>query len=96
MPFKKGESGNNKGRPKGAKNRNTAEARKLFQYTIAGEIPKIEEAFQKVREQSPEKYLDLLCKYIHFFMPKKTEQDIKTEIGGEFNFNDALKQLRDN
>ena len=95
MPFKKGESGNIKGRPKGAKDRNITEARELFLKTLEGQVDKLSESFDKVREKSPEKYLDLFARYAQFFMPKKTESDIKKEVSSEFNFNEAIKRLRE-
>ncbi|PWL29423.1 MAG: hypothetical protein DCO96_06575 [Fluviicola sp. XM-24bin1] len=95
MPFKKGESGNIKGRPKGAKDKNTREARELFLKTLEGQVDKLAESFDKVRERSPEKYLDLFARYAQFFMPKKTESDIKREVSSEFNFNEAIKRLRE-
>ena len=94
MPFKKGESGNPKGKKKGTPNKKTAEARELFLNTLEGQVENIEDAFQKVLEKSPEKYLDLLSKYMQYFIPKKTEQDIKAEVSGTFDFNEAIKRLR--
>ncbi len=94
MPFEKGNT-HGTGRPKGSKDKKTAEARELFLNTLEGQVENIEDAFQKVLEKSPEKYLDLLSKYMQYFIPKKTEQDIKTEVSGTFDFNDAIKRLRD-
>ena len=94
MPFKKGESGNPSGKKKGTPNKKTAEARELFVATLEGQVPNIEAAFQKVLEKSPEKYLDLFARYAQFFTPKKTEQDIKTEVSGSFDFDETIKRLR--
>ena len=73
MPFKKGESGNPKGRKEGTANKVNNAARELFLTTIEGEVDYIAEAFEKVRQENPEKYLDLLSKYVQYFVPKKTE-----------------------
>ena len=93
MPFEKGNT-HGTGRPKGSKDKKTAEARELFLNTLEGQVENIEDAFQKVLEKSPEKYLDLLSKYMQYFIPKKTEQDIKAEVSGTFDFNEAIKRLR--
>lgn len=67
--FEKG----NKGKPKGAVNKVTQSARELFLETLEGQSEHIAEAFKKVREDSPSKYLDLFAKYAQYFVPKKTE-----------------------
>lgn len=93
MAFEKGNK-LGKGRPKGAENKLTAEAREIFIQTLENQVPNIEEAFSKVLEQSPSKYLDLFAKYAQYFVPKKTETDIKAEVKGGFDFNETLKKLR--
>lgn len=93
MAFEKGNKAG-KGRPKGAPNKKTAEARELFLQTLEGQVDGLADAFDKVREKSPEKYLDLFARYAQYFVPKKTEQDIKAEVSGTFDFNEAIKRLR--
>ena len=73
MAFKKGESGNIKGKPKGAVNKVTQSAREIFLETLEGQSEYIAEAFEKVREKDPKAYLDLFAKYAQYFVPKKTE-----------------------
>ena len=73
MAFKKGESGNIKGKPKGAVNKVTQDARKLFLETLEGQSEHLSDAFNEVRKDSPSKYLDLFAKYAQYFVPKKTE-----------------------
>lgn len=65
----------NPGKPKGAENKLKQEARQLFLETLEGQVPNIQEAFEKVRKENPEKYLDLFAKYAQYFVPKKTEND---------------------
>ena len=93
MPFEKGNT-HGTGRPKGAPNKKTAEARELFLQTLEGQVDGLADAFDKVREKSPEKYLDLFARYAQYFGPKKTEADVKTEVSGTFDFNEAIKRLR--
>ncbi len=85
--FEKG----NKGKPKGAVNKVTQSARELFLETLEGQSEHIAEAFKKVREDSPSKYLDLFAKYAQYFVPKKTESSdtVKHEFS-DFNIKDVL------
>jgi hypothetical protein len=94
MPFKKGESGNKNGRPKGAQDKLTKEAREIFIETLEGQVPNIEDAFKQVLKESPSKYLELFAKYAQYFVPKKTENEVKGELTTNFDFNDAIKRLR--
>ena len=48
-------------------------AQELFTQTLEGEVPYIKDAFEKVRAENPEKYLELFAKYAQYFIPKKTE-----------------------
>jgi hypothetical protein len=75
MPFKKGKSGNPKGKPKGSENKTTSEARQLFTSFMEGEVDKVKESFEKVRAKDHAKYLELLSKYFPYFIPKKSESD---------------------
>ena len=93
MPFKKGNKEGN-GRPKGAENKHTKEAREIFIETLEGQVPNIEDAFKKVLKESPSKYLELFAKYAQYFVPKKTENEVKGELTTNFDFNDAIKRLR--
>ena len=61
------------GRTKGTENKITSEARKIFIETLEEQSPYIAEAFERVRMENPEKYLDLFAKYAQYFVPKKTE-----------------------
>lgn len=93
MPFKKGNKEGN-GRPKGAENKLTKEAREIFIETLEGQVPNIEDAFDKVLKDSPAKYLELFAKYAQYFVPKKTESEVKGELSTNFNFNETLKMLK--
>ncbi len=79
MAFEKGNKQG--GRTKGAVNKVTQNARELFLETLEGQSEHLSEAFEKVRQESPSKYLDLFAKYAQYFVPKKT--DNKTELTGE-------------
>ena len=80
------------GRTKGTPNKLTEDARRVFLETLEGEVPHIHEAFAKVREKSPDKYLDLFAKYAQYFVPKKTENTDKVEhTFKDFNLKESLK-----
>lgn len=60
-------------KPKGAVTKITQASRELFLKTIEGQISHIEEAFAEVKEKNPVKYLELLEKYLQYFIPKKVD-----------------------
>jgi hypothetical protein len=73
MPYIKGQSGNNKGKPKGAKSKVLIEARKLFNITLEGQVPFLMSAFDEVRKEDPAMFLKLFAQYAQFFVPKKID-----------------------
>lgn len=93
MPFKKGNKEGN-GRPKGVENKLTKEARGLFIETLEGQVPNIEDAFAEVLKNNPAKYLELFAKYAQYFVPRKSENEVKGEVRASFNFEDTIKKLR--
>jgi len=80
MPFKKGQSGNPKGRPKGAQDKVSREARSLFVSIMNGEVKHIEDALDALRNESSEKYLKALGGLMPYFMPKQAELSVTTDI----------------
>jgi hypothetical protein len=92
MPFDKGNT-HGEGRPKGAENKLTKEARELFIETLEGQVPHITEAFEKVRKDNPTKYLELFAKYAQYFVPRKVDSNTTVQLEG-FDFNETLKRLR--
>ncbi len=79
MPFEKGNSGNPAGRPKGSKDKVTAEARTLFVSIMQGEVKHIEDALDGLRNESAEKYLKALSSLFPYFMPKQQEIDVSVK-----------------
>jgi len=67
--FKKGEA---KGKPKGALNRTTKEAKLLLEQILLGQVDNIEKAFNDLRKE-PGKYLDACSKMFTYVLPKKTD-----------------------
>lgn len=58
------------GRPKGSVDKVSREARLLFVKVLSDQVPYIEDSLNKVREKDPAKYLDLMCKFAQYFVPK--------------------------
>ena len=86
--FQKG----NSGKPKGATNKITQDARELFLKTLEAQVPNIMEAFQEVRDKNPAQYLDLFAKYAQYFVPKKTSLEGGDKpLDVEFSLKDVLK-----
>jgi len=93
MPFKKGHK-EATGRPKGSENKITKEARELFIETLEGQVPNIEDAFKKVYKDNPAKFLELFAKYAQYFVPRKTESEVKGEVNASFDFKELIKSVR--
>lgn len=90
--FQKG----NSGKPKGATNKITQDARVLFLQTLEAQVPNIMEAFQEVREKNPAQYLDLFAKYAQYFVPKKTSLEGGDKpLDVEFSLKEVIK-FKDN
>jgi len=81
MTFKKGFSGNKKGRPTGAKDKNQSEIKKAYQDLIDGNLKNIEKWLNIVADKNPEKALDFLLRLSEFVIPKMRamEQTLSTE-----------------
>lgn len=79
MPFKKGQSGNPNGKPKGAKGKVSTQARELFIQVMENEMENIQNSLAILRESSDEKYLKALSGLMPYFMPKQTETEITVQ-----------------
>jgi len=78
MPFKKGQSGNPKGRKKGSVNKTTEEIRLAFQALIESSLPDIQKWLKQVAKDNPEKALSIVERYSDFILPKLQ----RTELSG--------------
>ena len=70
MAFKKGQSGNKEGRPKGTPNVLTKDARDAFIKIMEGEVDNVQYALEEIRNTSSFNYIMCLSKLMPYFMPK--------------------------
>jgi hypothetical protein len=85
--YKKGETGNKAGRPKGTPNKATAEAREAFRKLVTTNLPKMQEWLDQVAMDDPYKAIDLMIKMSEFVLPKLARQEL-TGADGENLFKD--------
>ena len=69
----KGISNNPAGKPKGAQNRTTKEAKELLEQILFGQIDNIKEALETIKTNDPARYLDSCSKLFTYVLPKKTD-----------------------
>jgi hypothetical protein len=74
--FKEG----NRGKPKGAVNKTTREAKQLFVEIMEGEVDNIKNSLEELRKKDKGRYLEVLSKFFPYFIPKKVEIDTPSEI----------------
>jgi len=68
----KGKSNNPKGKPPGALNRTTKEAKELLEKVLFGQLDNITAAFEALKSD-PARYIDAYAKMFGYVMPKKTD-----------------------
>jgi len=73
MKYKKGETGNPNGRPKGAENITTKVGKELLIEVIEGQMQNVQAALEKLLKEDTKAYLDVLTKYMKFVIPEKTD-----------------------
>jgi len=65
--WKKGEGG----KPKGAVNKTTKEAQRLFIEIMDGQMDRVREALANITDD--EKYINALAKLLQYYLPRKTD-----------------------
>ena len=77
MPFKKGESGNPNGRPKGSENKTTTKFKELGAAMMNQDIDRLRHEMSVLEGKD---YVDAYCKLIEYFAPKLSRQEVKADV----------------
>lgn len=67
------------GRKKGIPNKTTREIRECIQYMVEKQLDKLEDAFNRVYEQDPGRFLSLYERFCNFVLPKQQSVEISNE-----------------
>lgn len=68
--FKKGQA---KGKPKGALNRTTKEAKEFLEFIMFGQMENMQSALNTLYKKDQARYLDACSKMFAYVLPKKTD-----------------------
>ena len=84
--YKKGESGNPDGRPKGAKDKAQADIKQSYQSFVEGNLSNIETWLKKVAAKDPGRAIELMLRLSEFIVPKQKAVEFKAS-------EDTIKQV---
>jgi len=80
MPkFKKGQSGNPNGRPKGALNRSTEQMKLVIARAVNEQLSELKKDLDAIRKEDPAKALAISIKLMEYTIPKLKAMDVKLE-----------------
>lgn len=82
MPFVKGQSGNASGRPQGAQNKATADARAAIASFVDGNVGRLNGWLDQVAQDNPVKAFELFQSVIEYHVPKLARHDNNTNLSG--------------
>ena len=68
-----GKTNNPAGKPKGAVNRTTKEAKEFLEYIIFGQLDNMNDALNTLYSKDQSRYLDACAKLFTYVLPKKTD-----------------------
>lgn len=83
MPFVKGKSGNEKGKPKGVKSSKTLILDTFCQDIIEGGIERFNDSMNKLAEKNPKMYVDAYLSLLEYVKPKLARHDTTVDTKGE-------------
>ena len=79
MPFQKGHKLST-GRPHGALNRSTEEAKLTIARAVNGTLNTLSSDLEKIRKNDPERAIELALKLMEYMLPKLSRTEMKAEI----------------
>jgi hypothetical protein len=92
MPqYKKTQSGNRAGRPKGTPNKATAEAREAFRNLLDKNTPQMQKWLDQVALEDPAKAMELMLKLAEYVLPKLQRQELVGKDGEDLFKNIQFK-----
>ena len=83
MPFEKGHK-LSKGRPHGALNRSTEEAKLTIARAVNNTLNTLSSDLEKIRKNDPERAIELSLKLMEYMLPKLSRTEMKAEIEQRF------------
>jgi len=78
--FKKGQSGNPNGRPKGSLNRSTEQMKLTIARAVNSSLNSLQEDLERIRKEDPEKAIQLSTKLLEYTLPKMKSIDMNANI----------------